>query len=90
MIACSPKTVSLRKSTVEENNGRDDVDWMDLGDLENNFAHWLLFEECPWLCSEGAGEMGRLEMLNLLKDLDCLELCELSFAMSMRARDNKH
>ena len=61
-----------------------------LGDLENNFAHWLLFEEYSWLCSEGAGEMGRLEILNLLEDLDCLELCGLSFAMSMRARDNKH
>ena len=33
--------------------------------------------------------MGRLEMLNLLGDLDCLERCELSFAISMRARDNK-
>ena len=33
--------------------------------------------------------MCRLEMLNLLENLDCLELCELSFAMSIRARDNK-
>ena len=33
--------------------------------------------------------MCRLKMLNLLEDLDCLELCELSFAMSIRARDNK-
>ena len=33
--------------------------------------------------------MGHLEMLNLLEDLDCLELCELSFAMSNRTRDNK-
>ena len=28
--------------------------------------------------------MGRLEMLNLLDDLDCLELCAVSFAMSNR------
>ena len=33
--------------------------------------------------------MNRLEMLNLLKDLDRLELCELYFAMSIRTRDNK-
>ena len=33
--------------------------------------------------------MGRLEMLNLLKNLNCLELFELSFAMSISARDNK-
>ena len=33
---------------------------------------------------------GRPRMLNLLEDLDCLELCELSFAMSIRARYNKH
>ena len=89
MIAYSPKAVSSRESTVEETNGRDDVDWLGvvLGDLENNLGHRLrLFEG---LCSEGAGEMCRLEMLNLLEDLDCLELCELSFAMSIRGRDNK-
>ena len=92
MIACSPKAVSPQESTVEVTNRREDVDWVGvvLGDLENNFGHRLqLFEEYPWLCSEGAGEMGRLEMLNLLEDLDCFELCELSFAMSIRARDNK-
>ena len=33
--------------------------------------------------------MNRLEMLNLLEDLDRLKLCELCFAMSIRARDNK-
>ena len=32
---------------------------------------------------------GRPKMLNLLKDLDCLKLCELSFAMSIRAIYNK-
>ena len=63
-----------------------------LVDLESNFGNFRLqlFGEYPWFCSEGAGEMGRLEMLNLLEDLDCLELCELSFAMSIRARYNKH
>ena len=92
IIACSPEAVSLRESTVEEAKGRDDVDWVGvvLGELENNFGHRLqLFGEYPWLCSEGASEMGRLEMLNLLGDLDCLERCELSFAISMRTRDNK-
>jgi hypothetical protein len=92
-IACSPKAVLPRESTVEETNGRDDVDWVGvvLLDLDNNFGNrLLLFEGYPWLCSEGAGEIGRLEMLNLLENLDCLELCELSFAMSIRARDNKH
>jgi hypothetical protein len=92
-ISCSPKAVSPRESTVEETNGRDDVDWVGvvLRDLENNFGNRLqLFEEFPWFCSEGAGEMGRLEVLNLLEDLNCLELCELSFAMSVSlARDNK-
>ena len=86
MIACSPKAVSSRESTT---NGRDDIDWVDvvLGDLKNNLGHRLrLFEG---LRSEGAGEMCRLKMLNLLDDLDCLELCELSIAMSIRARDNK-
>ena len=76
MIACSPKAVSPRESTVGE-----DVDWVGvvLGDLENNFGHRLrLFELC-------SGEMGRLEMLNLLEDLDCLDRCELSFAMLIRA-----
>ena len=84
-IACSPKAVSLRKYTVEETNGRDDVDWVGvvLGDLEDDLGNRLqLFEGYPWLCPEEAGEMGRLE----LKDLDCLELCELSFAMSIRTR----
>ena len=92
VIVCSPKAVSPRESTVEETNGRDNVDWVGvvLGDLENNFGNRLqLFEEYPWLCSEGAGEMGRLEMVNLVEDLDCFELCELSFAMSIRARDDK-
>ena len=28
MIACSPKAASPRESTVEETDGRDDVDWM--------------------------------------------------------------
>ena len=28
-------------------------------------------------------------MLNRLEDLDCLKLCEVFFAMSIRARDNK-
>ena len=54
MIACSPKAVSSRESTVEETDGRDDIDWVDvvLGDLENNLDHRLrLFEEYPWLCS---------------------------------------
>ena len=90
IIACSPEAVSLRESAVEEAKGRDDVDWVGvvLGESENNFGH-RLFEEYLWLCSEGASEMGRLEMLNPLKDLDCLERCELSFAMSMRTRDNK-
>ena len=32
---------------------------------------------------------GRLKMLNLVEDLDCLELWELSFAMSIRARYSK-
>ena len=89
---CSPHAVSPRESTVEGTNGRDGADWVGvvLRDLENNFGHrLLLFEEYPWFCSEGVGDMGRLEMLNLLEDLDCLEFCELSFAMSIRARDNK-
>ena len=34
--------------------------------------------------------MGRLEMLNLLEDLGCLELRELSFAMLIKKGDNKH
>ena len=92
MIACSPEPVSPRESTVEESNGRNDVDGVGvvLGDLEDNFGNRLqLFEEFPWLCSEGASEMGRLKMLNLLEDLDCLELCESSFSMSIRARGNK-
>ena len=92
IIACSPEAVSLRESTVEEAKGRDDVDWVGvvLGELENNLGHRLqLFGEYPWLCSEGASEMGRLKMLNMLEDLDCLELCELSFAMSIRGRSNK-
>ena len=92
MIAYSPKAVSPREPTVPETNGIDDVDWVGvvLGDLENNFGNRLqLFEGYPWLCPEGADEMGRLKMLSLLEDLDCLELCELSFAMSIRTRDNK-
>ena len=92
MIACSPRAVSPRESTVEETNGRDDVDWVGvvLGDLENNFGNRLqLFEGYPWLRPERAGEMGRLKVLSILEDLDCLELCELSFAMSIRTRDNK-
>ena len=28
IIACSPKTVSPRESTVEETNGRDNVKWV--------------------------------------------------------------
>jgi len=71
----------------------DDVDWVRVvfRDLRNNFRHRLqLLERHPWLCAEGVGEMGRLEMLNLLEALACLELCELSFAMLIRARDNKH
>ena len=32
---------------------------------------------------------GHLRGLKLLKDLDCLELCEIWFAMSITARDNK-
>ena len=83
MIACSPKAVSQRESTVEVTNGRDDVVWegVVLEDLENDFSHVLkLVEECPWLGSEGAREMG-LKTLNLLEDLDCF--------MPIRARDNK-
>ena len=83
MIAGSPEAVSPRESTVEETNGRDDVDWVGvvLGDLEDDLGNRLqLFEGYPWLCPEGAGEMGSLK----LKDLDCLELCELSFAMLIR------
>ena len=90
MIAYSPKATSLRESTVPETNGRDDVVWVDvvLGDLENNFRHgFQLFEEFPWLFSEGAGEVARLEMLK--ENFDGLELCGLSFAMSIRARGNK-
>ena len=69
MIACSREAVSPWESTVEETNGRDDVDWVGvLRDLENN---------------------GRPKMLNLLEDLDCWELGELSFAMSIRAREKK-
>ena len=48
-----------------------------LEDLENNF-HGQLFEECPWLCSEGAGEMGSLKMLRLLENLDCFMLIRAS------------
>jgi len=93
-VACSPNAVSPRESNVEETNGRDDVDWVRvvLRDLEDNFGNKLevqLFEEFPWLSSKGAGEIGRLKLLNQLEDLECLELCELSFAMSIRARDNK-
>ena len=87
MIAYSPKAVSPRESTVPETNGIDDVDWVGvvLGDLENNFRHgFQLFEEFPLLCSEGAGEMGRLN-----QNFDCLAFCELSFVISVRARDNK-
>ena len=38
MIACSPKATSPRESTVEETDGRDDVDLLGvvLRDLENN------------------------------------------------------
>ena len=37
MIACSREAVSPRESTVEESNGRDDVDWVGvLRDWENN------------------------------------------------------
>jgi hypothetical protein len=88
MIACSPKAVSPCESTVEETNGRDDVDWVGvvLRDFRNNFGNFRLQ---PWFCSEEVGEMGRLKMLNLLEDLDCSELCELCFAMSIRARGNK-
>ena len=45
MIACSPKAVSSRESTVEETNGRDDVDWVGvvLQRLENNFLLRELF-----------------------------------------------
>jgi hypothetical protein len=90
MIGCSPEAVSPRESTVEETSDRrDDVDSVGvvvLGDLEDDFGHRLLiFEECPWLPSEGAGEIGRLKMLNILEDFDCLELCGLSFAMSIKA-----
>jgi hypothetical protein len=91
MIAYSPKAVLPRESTVEEDNERDDVDWLGvvLGDLENNFGNFRLelFGEYPWSCSdsEGPSEMGRLK----LEDLDCLELCELSFAMSIGGRRNK-
>ena len=90
MIAYSPKAVSPREPTVPKTNGIDDVDWVGvvLGDLENNFRHgFQLFEEFPWLCSEGAGEIGRLGMLN--QDFDCLAFCEISFAILIRARDNK-
>ena len=71
MMACSPKTVSPRESSVEETNRRDKVNWVGvvLWDLETN---------------------GSPKMLNPLKDLDCLELYELSFATLIRARDNKH
>ena len=51
-----------------------------LEDLENNF-HGQLFEECPWLCSEGVGELRRLKMLSLLEDLDCF--------MSIWVKDKK-
>ena len=92
MIACSPRAVLPRESTVEEANERDDVDWLGvvLGDLANIFGNFRLelFEEYPWSCSE-ASEMGRLKMLNTLEDLGCLELCGLSFAMSIRGRSNK-
>jgi len=93
-VACSPKAVSPRESDVEETNGTDDVDWVRvvLRDLEDNFGNRLdvqLFEEFPWLSSEGASEIGRLKLLNQLEDLECLELCELSFAMSIRAGNNK-
>ena len=92
MIAFSPNAVSPRESTVEEANGRDDVNraGVVLGDLEDNFGHkLLLFEEYPWFCSRGVVEMDHLEMLNLLEALDCLELCELSLAMSMGVRDKR-
>ena len=59
-LGCSSQAVSPRESTVEDTNGRDDPDWVDvvLQDLENNFGHrLLLFEEYPWFCSEGVGEM---------------------------------
>ena len=82
MIACSPEAVSPRESTIEEANGRHDVDWVGvvLGYLEDDFGNRLqLFEGYPLLCPEGAGEMGLK-----LKDLDCLEHCELSLAMSIR------
>ena len=46
MMACSPKEVSPGESTIEETNGRDDVDGMGV-DLEENFRS---FEEYPWLC----------------------------------------
>ena len=46
MIVCSPKAVSPQESTVEEKDGRDDVDWVGvvLRDLENNFGNRQLFE----------------------------------------------
>ena len=93
MIACSPKAVSPRESTVEEANERADVDWLGvvLGDLANIFGNFRLelLGEYPWFCSEGASEMGRLKMLNTLEDLDCLELCGLSLAMSIGGRSDK-
>ena len=88
MVACSPKAVSPRESTDEETNRRDDVDQVGvvLGDLENNLGHRLqLFEECPWLCSEGAGEMVRLKMLSLLEDF----WNSVNYPLPCRARDNK-
>ena len=45
MIVCSPKAVSPRESTVEETDGRDNVDRVGvvLRDLENDFGKRQLF-----------------------------------------------
>ena len=52
MIARPPDAVSPRESTVEETNGRDDVDWLSnvRQDLESDFNRFQ-----HWFCSERVG-----------------------------------
>jgi hypothetical protein len=82
---------SLRLDSLLKKSERENVDW--LGDILVDLKNFRvrLFEECPWLLSEGAGERGRWEWLKsrligsatLEKAffLGSLGLCELSFAM---------
>lgn len=89
-IRNSPKGVSPLRISVEEVRGRNNSHW--LGDIlvDPKSFGILLFEGCPWLASEGAGEMERLGRLKrLLKGSGKRNLfLELSFAMLTTVRNN--